>query len=275
MEKEKISLRTPFPKELIGKLPRETKAQKEDINGKIRCPECKGWHHKNAIHLDYVGHAALTDRLLDVDPNWSWEPFAVGEDGLPKFDVTGGLWIKLTVLGITRIGYGHAESSRFKEIGAREKEVIGDALRNAAMRFGAALDLWHKGDLHGIDEDDDKKEAKNDEPIKMAPETKPNPIKDMKRDNFWKMLVDLYGDDAAENLEKMTQFKGKDGSMVRGKRDVNNLSDKQLGFLFKKVESEHKKIANKISSIQESPSDPGGPPDMDEPPPYTDDDLPF
>ena len=28
------------------------------------------------------------------------------------------------------------------------KERIGDALRNAAMRFGAALDLWHKGDLH-------------------------------------------------------------------------------------------------------------------------------
>src|SRR5690606_24225265 len=35
--------------------------------------------------------------------------------------------------------------------GAREKEVIGDALRNAAMRFGAALDLWHKGDLHADD----------------------------------------------------------------------------------------------------------------------------
>ena len=28
------------------------------------------------------------------------------------------------------------------------KERIGDALRNAAMRFGAALDLWHKGDLY-------------------------------------------------------------------------------------------------------------------------------
>jgi hypothetical protein len=28
------------------------------------------------------------------------------------------------------------------------KERIGDALRNAGMRFGAALDLWHKGDLH-------------------------------------------------------------------------------------------------------------------------------
>ena len=34
------------------------------------------------------------------------------------------------------------------------KEVIGDALRNAAMRFGAALDLWHKGDLHKDAEDD-------------------------------------------------------------------------------------------------------------------------
>ena len=28
------------------------------------------------------------------------------------------------------------------------KERIGDALRNAAMRFGAALELWHKGELH-------------------------------------------------------------------------------------------------------------------------------
>jgi hypothetical protein len=27
------------------------------------------------------------------------------------------------------------------------KEAIGDALRNAAMRFGAALDLWAKSDL--------------------------------------------------------------------------------------------------------------------------------
>jgi hypothetical protein len=33
------------------------------------------------------------------------------------------------------------------------KERIGDALRNAAMRFGAALDLWHKGDLHKDDDD--------------------------------------------------------------------------------------------------------------------------
>lgn len=99
-----------------------------------------------------MGHAALTDRLLDADPLWTWEPLAY-RDGLPAFDATGGLWIKLTVCGHTRIGYGHAAPSSYKDIGAREKEVIGDALRNAAMRFGAALDLWHKGDLH-LDEEE-------------------------------------------------------------------------------------------------------------------------
>jgi hypothetical protein len=55
------------------------------------------------------------------------------------------MWIKLTVCGMTRIGYGHSDG---KTGGDAVKEVIGDALRNAAMRFGAALDLWHKGDLH-------------------------------------------------------------------------------------------------------------------------------
>jgi hypothetical protein len=67
--------------------------------------------------------------------------------GLPLFDVSGGLWIKLTVCGVTRLGYGHAESKEYMDPGAREKEVIGDALRNACMRFGAALELWHKGEL--------------------------------------------------------------------------------------------------------------------------------
>ena len=29
---------------------------------------------KGGVKLAYVGHAALTDRLLDADPAWSWEP---------------------------------------------------------------------------------------------------------------------------------------------------------------------------------------------------------
>jgi len=146
-------LREPFPAHQISKLPKGTKAQNEcEAKDKVNCTVCGGWHHPRIIHLDYVGHAALTDRLLEADPLWTWEPLAY-KDGLPAFDSTGGLWIKLTVCGHTRIGYGHAAASNYKEIGSREKEVIGDALRNAAMRFGAALDLWHKGELH-LDEPD-------------------------------------------------------------------------------------------------------------------------
>ena len=117
-------LRVPFPEHQISQLPR------------------------GGITLSYVGHAALTDRLLDSDPAWNWEPMAVTADGLPKCDETGGLWIKLTVCGVTRLGYGHAPDKRSP--GDREKEVIGDALRNAAMRYGTARDLWHKGDLHAV-----------------------------------------------------------------------------------------------------------------------------
>lgn len=154
-------LREPFPANQISKLPKGTKAQ-NDCPGeqKRKCSICGGFHHPDVIHLDYVGHAALTDRLLDADPLWTWEPFAITPDGLPAFDTTGGLWIKLTVCGHTRIGYGHAEKSQYKEIGSREKEVIGDALRNAAMRFGAALDLWHKGDLHTDDDDEGEHQPK-------------------------------------------------------------------------------------------------------------------
>ena len=48
-------------------------------------------------------------------------------------------------------GHQHVGHAGSKTGGDAIKEVIGDALRNAAMRFGAALDLWHKGDLHADD----------------------------------------------------------------------------------------------------------------------------
>lgn len=133
-------LREPFEAGQINKLPKPYSKDSQ----KGRCNECNGYHGLPAVHLDYVGHAALTDRLLQVDPEWSWEPLAVGEDGLPRFDQNGGLWIRLTILGVTRLGYGDADGKRG---GNAVKEAIGDALRNAGMRFGAALDLWHKGDL--------------------------------------------------------------------------------------------------------------------------------
>jgi len=137
-------LRQPFPAHQISKLP---KPYKRD-SPKGKCSECGGFHGLPAVHLDYVGHAALTDRLLDADPAWHWEPLAVDATGLPALDRDGGMWIRLTVCGVTRLGYGDAQG---KTGGDAMKERIGDALRNAAMRFGAALDLWHKGGLH-IDE---------------------------------------------------------------------------------------------------------------------------
>ena len=146
-------LRAPFPANQISKLPKPTKKQTDDVRADfkkgVRCQMCGAWHHPDVVHLDYVGHAALTDRLLDCDPAWNWEPMALAPNGAPALDQSGGMWIKLTVCNVTRLGYGHADG---KSGGDAIKEVIGDALRNAAMRFGAALDLWHKGDLHGDDE---------------------------------------------------------------------------------------------------------------------------
>jgi hypothetical protein len=128
------ALRAPFPPHQISYLP------------------------KGGTKLAYVGHAALTDRLLDVDPAWTWEPLALDERGLPALDEVGGMWIKLTVCGVTRLGYGDAGA---KKGGDAMKERIGDALRNAAMRFGAALELWHKGELHA--------EPEPEQPAGMSP----------------------------------------------------------------------------------------------------------
>lgn len=156
-------LRKPFAPNQISHLPKPTKRQTDEVRADfkkgIRCQICGGWHHKDVVHLDYVGHAALTDRLLDCDPEWNWEPVAASETGEPRMDENGGMWIRLTVCGVTRLGYGHPDGKRG---GDAIKEVIGDALRNAAMRFGAALDLWHKGTLHddGPAEDEAQAQAK-------------------------------------------------------------------------------------------------------------------
>lgn len=128
-EEQDAILRQPFPASMVGKLPRGT------------------------IKLDYVGHGAVTSRLLDADASWNWEPVATNEDGTPHFDEDSngdyvGLWIKLTVGGVTRLGYGSVPPKTQDAA----KQLIGDAIRNAAMRFGVALDLWIKG--HAPDDDE-------------------------------------------------------------------------------------------------------------------------
>ena len=137
----------PFPDEEISWKPCPTRTQteqlKQDSSRGVRCKLCSGWHHPQASHLAYVGHAAVTKRLLDIDPTWNWEFLHTDGNGLPIFDTNGGLWITLTILGVTRKGYGAADQGKSGPNAV--KEVIGDAIRNAAMRFGVALELWHNG----------------------------------------------------------------------------------------------------------------------------------
>jgi len=140
-----------FPAAMIGKLPKQTcKACSKnncDKHAKKRCNDCGAWVGQH-IHIDYVGHAEVTKRLLSVDPLWSWEPVAWDpETGGPKIAQRGGdleMWIKLTIAGVTRPGVGTVGGNAFEV----SKQLISDAIRNASMRFGVALDLWAKSDLH-------------------------------------------------------------------------------------------------------------------------------
>ncbi|HEU5032705.1 MAG TPA: hypothetical protein VFV01_47835 [Spirillospora sp.] len=144
------ALMAPFPADQVEKLP---KLLNKDDKRKGRCREgtqegravsadgyyCGGWHARS-VHLDYVGHAGITMRLNEaVGPeNWTWEPLAYDDRGLPG-TVGGEFWIKLTILGVTKLGVGD-------DFHGSMKQAIGDALRNAAMRFGIGTYLWSKSD---------------------------------------------------------------------------------------------------------------------------------
>lgn len=140
-------LRAPFDRKKVGKLPKVWCADCRDKrkvcseHKRQKCGTCKAFISSAHLHVDFVGHADVTDRLLSVDPAWNWEPLGFDSFGSPAFDGNGGLWIKLTIGDVSRLGYGHADG---KTGGDAVKEAIGDAIRNAAMRFGVALDLWRK-----------------------------------------------------------------------------------------------------------------------------------
>ena len=98
---------------------------------------------KGGVELKYLGHAATTRALLECDPTWWWEPMSFDDYGQPRLvpddqGRTVGLWIYLHVCGVRRPGYGSCLPGKSDAV----KELIGDAIRNAAMRFGVALSLW-------------------------------------------------------------------------------------------------------------------------------------
>lgn len=155
-------LRAPFDPSEVGKLPRVTcrdcsgQGSTCSKHNKVKCPMCGAYISTQHIHLDFVGHAELTDRLLDVDPDWNWEPVA-WVDGAPAVQKHGNnlvMWGHLTLCGITRPGVGTAAAGKDDA----HKELIGDFLRNAAMRFGVALDLWRKSE-----------KAEQEHPVEIQP----------------------------------------------------------------------------------------------------------
>lgn len=98
---------------------------------------------KGGANLLYMGHAEVTLALLEADPCWTWEPLAFDASGLPMIDVQGNrltMWGYLTVCGLRRLCVGTCEARK----GDPEKELIGDLLRNGAMRFGIGTKLWSK-----------------------------------------------------------------------------------------------------------------------------------
>lgn len=111
----------------------------------------------NGTRLPYVGHAEITRLLCTVDPTWTWAPLEV-RDGRPVTTRHRGtiprrdrepievemvtLWGQLTILGTTRLAVGSVEAHKPD----LDKELVGDLLRNGAMRFGIGLGLWLKED---------------------------------------------------------------------------------------------------------------------------------
>jgi hypothetical protein len=150
-----------------------------------KCAVCGQKVSAAHLHLYYIGHAQLTRRLIEVDPRWRWEPMhrdidhpevliAAIASGNPQIvqmildsfppkltdleipdnkggvRVERGMWIRLIIHDeggneVVMIGFGDAKGKLWG--GDALKEIIGDALRNAAMRRGGGLGLWESQDL--------------------------------------------------------------------------------------------------------------------------------
>jgi hypothetical protein len=113
------------------------------------------------VKLDYLGHADTTLALIDVDPEFTYD-YARDERGRMDVYEMGSNWVlegTVTVHGVTRPCVGTCEK-RKAEV---HKELLGDLLRNGAMRFGIATALWSK-----LDDATDAHFAKPAEPTPLS-----------------------------------------------------------------------------------------------------------
>jgi hypothetical protein len=143
------ALREPFQPESVGLLPRATKRNIPDAEKRV-CPDCGAFIGPH-IHLSYVGWSAVVDRILSNDLFWTWDAYATDDHGLPMYRESPNgleveLWIRLTIAGVTRPGVGIVNKGD-EDLG---KKLVSDALKNAAAKFGLALDLWNKDELESL-----------------------------------------------------------------------------------------------------------------------------
>lgn len=125
---------------------------------------------KGNVKLDYMGHADCTLALIDIDPTFSYG-WVTNEKGLMAIEIRGDRLIIegwLVLHGVRREGVGTCAKSK----GEPEKELIGDLLRNCAMRFGVATALWSKADRHELGIEQPPQQAQQSRPAPQ-PERRP------------------------------------------------------------------------------------------------------
>ena len=165
---------------------------------------------KGGTKLDFVGHADITRILIEIDPYWSWEPCG-WDNGRPAIHVENGtatMWGRLTVHGKEMLGVGSVKADKMD----LDKELIGDFLRNASMRFGISLNLWTKNQW--ADLDGDKPQARPAAKPTTAPQPALDPDAPLSEEQiaaFNKACVD-------NNLNPMTIYKNADVRFGFGKQ---------------------------------------------------------
>ena len=157
-------------------------------------PKIVGKLPKGGAQLDFVGHADITRLLLEIDPTWRWVPIE-WKDGRPAIHVENGMatmWGELTLLGQARLGVGSVRADKVD----LDKELVGDFLRNAAMRFGICLSLWTKQEWEDLGETPKKPARPVGTAAKPAPTVTPAPassdelLSQKQREDFEKACKD-------------------------------------------------------------------------------------
>ena len=188
--------------------------------------------------VDYVDHAHVTERLNQVIPGWTWEPMGRTDTGLPAFDEIGGLWIWLEMPDGTKVpGYGEPGQRGHDAI----KGAISDAIKNAAMRLGVALDLWKGKPVERV-----KVDAPTAKPAtRPHGGTQPGAPASEKQVKFARLLIDTV----EEGQELAAQYLGSTPLDMATKGDVSRL----IEDLKTRKEEAMKKVTRTSGPVEDDP----------------------